>query len=460
MRFSRIWATMLVATFCLLPAAMYAAEGAVDGAAVLRLGNSVELVGDGISDTGDELFQEIMGPPADDNHKLFITLFTSPGCAPCEKLKADLKTSPHLRALVNVDDHKASFAHFNVYDTSDKSQEWRWKSRGVTKFPTIVVQPPLNGRYGDPKTTIAFFPGYDGNPERLAKKIIAAVRKYTRTIQPRHSLEGIEQAAASGETLAAISNDRTPPWRPRPKDPNPNTPLVDPPPPPLLPGLEPYPAVPTIPAFPPLDEEPEFAPIPKAGQIVVITAGDEEESEVGVVQALAKRIKERRKLRIREIDFDEAQKTYPVAEDELPVVLVTSDGRIESKILGRLLDAIEPPAVTIEKPVEKIVEKLIPKRVEVSVPAEVESVADVPWGVLLQIFTGGLTVPSAIALAIWGFRMVRAYRKSQGQKLLIDDAVMNAVLEKAAPMLAAVVERIVTQLKPKDPPAAEPETKR
>jgi hypothetical protein len=233
--------------------------------------------------------------------------------------------------------------------------------------------------------------------------------------------------------------------------------------------VNPFPALPGMPSFPPLDEEPEFAPIPKVGQIVVVTDGEEDEGELTVVQNLAKRIKEHRKLRVRELDFEEAQKTYPVEEDELPLVLVTSDGRIEAKILGRLLDAIEPPVPTpatkiVDRIVEKPVERIVNRVVNVETPAEVESVADVPWAIILQILTGGFTPAAGIALAIWGFRAFRSYRKAKGQKLLInDDAMVNVVLERAAPVVEKLVAEVLARLKPVPPAAADqanPELKR
>lgn len=436
-------ASLLVAFTCFLPFASCAAEDEVDTNAVLRLGNSVELVGDGISDAGDDLFQDAMAPPADDNHKWFLTIYETDNCGPCAKLKRDLATDRHLRALVNTGDHKHSWAHLNVYHAKDEAQAFRYQQIRVRKFPTIVIQPPGNGAFGPKGTVVAQIEGYSSGAD-LTRKIAAAIKGYCKSLaeskKPRFGLIAPQGSAVPQGTRAIgglvgftqfagdAGDERTPPWRPRPKeDPAPAPDVA-----PLLPG-------PLFPELPPLDLEPAVPPIPKAAQIVVVTDGSEEAGELGPLQEMARRLKERHKARQREMDFEEAKKLYPVTEDELPLVLVTADGKIEAKILGRILDAITPPVPT---PAVKTVEK--EKIVEVEVPAIVDSVADIPLGLILQIFTGGLTVPSGIALAVWALKTFRKYRKATNKPLLVkDDGTLELLLEQGAPIISGIVERIL-----------------
>jgi hypothetical protein len=82
-----------------------AAPPEVEQQEVLRLGNHVQHI-EGHRTAADDAFIDVMGPPADDNHKWFISVITTKGCGPCARLKADLASNPHLRALVNVQDPK------------------------------------------------------------------------------------------------------------------------------------------------------------------------------------------------------------------------------------------------------------------------------------------------------------------------------------------------------------------
>lgn len=422
-------ASLLVAFACFLPFTAQAVDE-VDTNAVLRLGNTAELVGDGISDAADDLFFSATEPPADDNGKWFVTIYETSNCAPCAQLKRDLKTDRHLRALVNAEDHKQSWAHLNVYHAKDEAQAFRYQQIHIRKFPTIVIQPPSTGAFGAKGTVVAQIEGYSSGAE-LTRQIAHQVKVYCRKLadaqKPRFGL--IEQAVPQ----ATIGDDRTPPWRPRPKDePAPVAPLT-----PVFPQVAPL-----FPELPPLDVEPTAPPIPKAAQIVVVTDGSEDADELGPLQEMARRLKERHKARQREMDFEEAKKLYPVTEDELPLVLVTADGKIEAKILGRILDAITPPVPTPAAPKTVTVEK--EKIVEVEVPAIVDSVADIPWGLILQIFTGGLTVPSGIALAVWALKTFRKYRKATNKPLLVkDDGTLELLLEQGAPIISGIVERIL-----------------
>lgn len=201
-------ATTIVALLLVAQGAA-AQEPEVDTAEVLRLGNMVQHV-DGIGSDPDDIFVEAMGPPASDADKWFISVLSMQGCAACQKLKADWATNPWLLALADPNDPKKSWAHYNVYFREDKSQAFRFENIKVTAYPTIIVQPPRNGRYGEPKTVV-FQGTYGGDPERLARQIIEAIRRYVAKFESAHPSHTPVRNASEG----SIGID--PPWQPPPK---------------------------------------------------------------------------------------------------------------------------------------------------------------------------------------------------------------------------------------------------
>lgn len=204
-------------------------EPEVNTDAVLRLGNMVQHV-NGIGNDPTDLFVEAMGPPASDADKWFISVLSMQGCPACQKLKNDWATDPWLLALADPNDPANSWAHYNVYYREDESQAFRFERLNVTAFPTIVVQPPRNGRYGEPKTVV-FQGTYGGDPKELARQITTAIRKYvTKFESSRPAVAPQYRALENG-----IGID--PPWQPPPRvDPTrPNITPVFPNQPPLIP---------------------------------------------------------------------------------------------------------------------------------------------------------------------------------------------------------------------------------
>jgi hypothetical protein len=187
-----------------IPALAQSPPAEVDQKAILRLGNLVQLVGDGArADSTIDAFVEAMAPPASDADKWFISVLTTQGCAGCEMLKRDWAKNEWLLALANPNDPKQSWAHYNVYDARDKSQQFRFANVRVSVFPTIFVQPPRTGRYGDP-ATIVFQGVYNNDPEKLARAITGAIRQYVAKYEARRPVvpEGF---------------GADPPWSPTPR---------------------------------------------------------------------------------------------------------------------------------------------------------------------------------------------------------------------------------------------------
>jgi len=376
----------------------------VDQEEIRRLGDMVQQVGGGHrSDPNVDAYVEAMGPPASDADKWFISLLSMRACPACEKLKRDFAADSWLRALANPSDPKQSWSHFNVYDRDDKSQAFRFEKVKVAGYPTVLVQPPRSGKYGEPKTIVFQATGYAGDPHKLAGDIAAAIRKYVAPVEPRR--EGHQQLAA----------DRTPPWQPVPKQ-EPVTPLEIPPVSPLdpvtippAPGPAPKPVDP--PAMPPTAE-----PISAYPEAIVIT-----DSEDGLNATNDERIKsileglrrERGKnLKVRFMDWRDAKDRFPVHRDEMPVVLLTNDGRIEDKISGRLLPYVQ----TDRRPV---------------------GIADLPVASILTLILSGFSVPAAFQVGLWLVGFIRARRQAAGKPLLLDDEALARLAEAVQGLLTS-----------------------
>jgi len=190
---------------------------------ILRRGDLVERIGgpdQGIRNDNARAIGQAFGVPEDDSHKWFISLITMRGCGPCDRLKAAFANAPELAPFVNVRDHHKSWAHYGVYDKDDQTQMYRWKNVRFYGYPTIIIQPPLNGQYGSPKTVVWQGPfygnnpgGYDGNAAKLAEQIREGITNYVNSLPRRQSAsEGIKQSdATSQETISQTAPFDVPP---------------------------------------------------------------------------------------------------------------------------------------------------------------------------------------------------------------------------------------------------------
>lgn len=209
---------MKLLTYVLLPFVMAAhalALPEVDQAEVLRLGNHVQHVGVGPRQEAADPLVEALAPPASDADKWFISVLTMQHCPGCVKLKRDWQTSPWLLALAIPSDSKASWAHFNVYASEDESQKFRFAAIQVTAYPTILVQPPRTGKYGDP-ATVVFQGVYGGDVQKLASEIVRAIRKYVAALEKKRPPREAKVEAEVKSDAGQIGID--PPWQPTPKD--------------------------------------------------------------------------------------------------------------------------------------------------------------------------------------------------------------------------------------------------
>ncbi len=188
-----------------LSCATVAQGGYVDKSEIVRMGDMVQHIdGNAHGQSDVDTFVEAMQPPEDDSDKWFISIVGSEGCGACQRLKRDWSQSSSLLALADRDNPRDSWAHFNWYYSEDQSQAWRFKNISITEYPTVIVQPPRNGRYGKGSTVVYQAAGYDGNPGKLAKDIVASVRMYTAKLENHPSV--------------ATDFGVNPPWRPAPND--------------------------------------------------------------------------------------------------------------------------------------------------------------------------------------------------------------------------------------------------
>jgi hypothetical protein len=152
---------------------------------VMRRGAMVEHVSG--YEAAAPLFAEAVKPPADDSFKWYLTVFTAPKCGPCDSLKKAFRSDETLKAWANVDSPKDSCVHYAETSVTDITQEWRRKhapalvslldANREKGFPIVVIQPPLNGEYGNPSTCLPPIIGFSSASD-LAYKIRETTRLY------------------------------------------------------------------------------------------------------------------------------------------------------------------------------------------------------------------------------------------------------------------------------------------
>lgn len=179
-------------------------------AEILRRGDYVEHV-DGFQSDATLAFAEAVAPPADDSGKFYVCVVTKRGCRGCEQLRADIEgalgkePNESLKAWVNAKDYKQSWAHYQVFQIEDATQEQlgRWKNKRPTTFPCVFIQPPFNGSFGPPTNLVFWKEGYDG-PEKLDGEMQAAVKKYCETVGP------VRAAYKARQRALAAARERVP----------------------------------------------------------------------------------------------------------------------------------------------------------------------------------------------------------------------------------------------------------
>jgi hypothetical protein len=246
-----VWSAVAV-----VPAWSSAAEAEKDvswraQAEIARRGAFVERVA-GMADGSDAnaAIAAAMQPPADDSHKWCFTLVTTRGCQWCDLERRDFEQDPKLKAWVDTKDYAKSWAHWQVVQIEDQSQAWRWRDFRPTSFPAIIVQPPVNGSWGDAHTIVFAHQGYL-KPADLDVAIRRAIQLYAAKVNPRRQMAdsaalapinttGGHEQARQGDAGGGWTPPVTPPSplpAPMPSPIAPNYPVVPPEYPPAQPNL-------------------------------------------------------------------------------------------------------------------------------------------------------------------------------------------------------------------------------
>jgi hypothetical protein len=216
------------------------AEIARRGALVERVAGQIAGFEDAASPAA--AFALAMQPPEDDSHKWLFTLVTTRNCSWCEQARRDFQNDPKLKAWVDTKDYAKSWAHWQVVQIEDKSQEWRWKDFRPTSFPTLIVQPPVNGSWGDPHTIVFAHQGFL-KPADLDAAIRMAIQRYAEKLAPRR-LTSTGAATTAPVTLAGFQQVHGPDspgggWTPPVAPPSPLPPLPSNPNPAVIPPANP-----------------------------------------------------------------------------------------------------------------------------------------------------------------------------------------------------------------------------
>ena len=319
----------------------------VDSAEVLRYGDRVQHI-DGQSYGSSQVSaaaMEVMGPPASDADKWFITVLTMKGCAACEKLKADWASSPQLQSLAVPGDPARSWAHFTSYDREQVNQAWRGYAAKVQYFPHIVVQPPRTGKYGDATNKVYDGP-YRGDPVQLYQEISAAIVGYVNAQQPY-------QPGPYQPGPAPVNPYVTPaPYVPGPVNPfnppnvmpfvqpnvTPVAPLVQPNVAPLVQPVTPAPVAPAVNT----DTYPQVI-------AVIDTQGLLDQARRMAVEQVAQIMQDHfgGNAKARIVSFEEAKAMgLPVNREDTPAIFLMVGGKIRAYVTAQMVESLLPGLAT------------------------------------------------------------------------------------------------------------------
>lgn len=452
------------------------AKPEVDVAEVARWGDHVQYV-DGLHGdaSAEQLAGDALSVPADDNHKWFITIFGMKGCPACSRLKADIKADQeaqrHLGAFITLaaddDTHsstKKGWSHYNYLRIDDEAQKFRCEPFAVKRCPTIIIQTPLNEKFGPKGTVIFRREGYDGRPDKLAADMAEAIRAYVKKISEPRAAAGGQYAARGG--YRAGPNDAEGLWG-GPYDP----PFAPPPKNDPVPGPSPF----VLPDFniPPLNtppvapkpDEPKPSDIPKVPEISIVVDGTALSSDDNkLLQPVIDRLKrERPGLKANIRDYRDA-KCLAIKKEDLPAIVVTADGEVQERLTAKLFPLFNPPAPAPAP----VAAPVVPQ--QITVPAPVVNVtapegSPFPWDQAITTVTSGGSIASWIALAGALFAWWRSRRVAKAAATAVvaptSTPTSRPILEKFAQLAANLAEKAGERMlekmlapKPVDPTVA------
>ena len=131
----------------------------------------------------------------DASNKWFITVLVQKDCRICDRMISAFAAHPDLQIFVNTDDPRKSWANWNVCSMDDPKQAARfsppYSDLKIKGYPTLLVQPPANGKYGSAQTIVMQKTGYDGNASKLAQQLKTSIERYAATAERTASSDAI-----------------------------------------------------------------------------------------------------------------------------------------------------------------------------------------------------------------------------------------------------------------------------
>lgn len=175
-----------------------------------RRGYLVQKIDDQISDMAADALAEAFAIPADDSHKFTLTvLYGAYRNSQLDKLKQDLLTAKELEPWVRCKDRgKGSYdvasteeSHLHCRFDQHKSPyvPKQWTGIKILDYPTLLLQPPRNGKWGPPDTVINQKTGYDGDPTKLAEWIRGSIGRYALAYSQTPQFHAMRTAVAAAD---------------------------------------------------------------------------------------------------------------------------------------------------------------------------------------------------------------------------------------------------------------------
>lgn len=341
--------------FALVLPGMFVAQAEPDSEEVvreeiIRRGDLVEHVTGDIHEA-DPLVAAISQIAADvpriETDKFHLSVVTKKDCPACDALKKQWETDAVLRAYAVPESPSDSWAHLTIYDYDDKLQQWRWTPGPsnpnpvkISGFPTIMLQPPRNGQWGDPSTVI-YKCVYEGDSQKFSREMNAALKRYVALQQQRQRVAQPDQLGQASNAPPPVSggigaieehaddSDEHEQARRRQADAAIRGGV----------GQQEWP-----PLVIPNDEQPRpvVTPdmLPTFGQAEIVIVYDRDqrhrpETEAAIQDAVdLLQAKYGGQLRERELDINKAMQLFPLlAVEDVPAVLVVEGARIREKLL-------------------------------------------------------------------------------------------------------------------------------
>ena len=142
---------------------------------------------------------------ADASQKWFITVLVGKDCRFCTRMLSDFAGHPDLRVFVHTEDHRKSWANWNVCSMDDPKQAARFKpphsDLKIKGYPTLLVQPPTSGTYGSAHTIVLQKTGYDGDASKLAQQLKTSIQRYAAAAGRSTSPEAIANRTSASRPL-------------------------------------------------------------------------------------------------------------------------------------------------------------------------------------------------------------------------------------------------------------------